>query len=57
MVSFAHGHTLPIGLHSILLWMGSGLPVQSESSLVAPIGHGGCVRQGAVDAKRLYAWA
>ena len=35
----------------------SGRPIQSESSLGAPIGHGGCVRQRAVDAKWLYWWA
>jgi lipoprotein-anchoring transpeptidase ErfK/SrfK len=57
MVSFAHGHTLPIGFHSIPRWMGSGKPIQSESSLGAPIGLGGCVRQRPVDAKWLYTWA
>jgi lipoprotein-anchoring transpeptidase ErfK/SrfK len=57
MVRFAHGHELSIGFHSIPRWIGSGLPIQSESSLGAPIGHGGCVRQRAVDAKWLYGWA
>lgn len=57
MVSFAHGHTLPIGFHSIPRWLGSGKPIQSESSLGAPIGHGGCVRQRPVDAKWLFSWA
>lgn len=56
MVKFAHGHTLPIGFHSIPRWMGSGKPIQSESSLGAPIGHGGCVRQTVAEAKWLYAW-
>jgi hypothetical protein len=57
MVRFAHGHNLSIGFHSIPRFMGSGKPIQSESSLGAPIGHGGCVRQRPVDAKWLFAWA
>ena len=57
MVSFAHGHSLPIGFHAIPRWMGSGNAIQSEASLGAPIGHGGCVRQRPSDAKWLYAWA
>ncbi len=56
MVKFAHGHTLPIGFHSIPRWMGSGKPIQSASSLGAPIGIGGCVRQTVAEAKWLYAW-
>jgi L,D-transpeptidase catalytic domain len=57
MVRFAHGHDLSIGFHSIPRFMGSGKPIQSESSLGAPIGHGGCVRQRPVDAKWLFGWA
>ena len=57
MVSFAHGHTLPIGFHSIPRWIGSGKPIQSQSSLGAPIGLGGCVRQRPVDAHGLFSWA
>jgi lipoprotein-anchoring transpeptidase ErfK/SrfK len=57
MLRFAHGHSLSIGFHSIPRWMGSGKPIQSESSLGAPIGHGGCVRQTPAQAKWLYAWA
>lgn len=57
MVRFAHGHELSIGFHSIPRFMGSGKPIQSESSLGAPIGHGGCVRQRPVDAKWLFGWA
>ena len=57
MVRFAHGRELSIGFHSIPRSMKTGLPIQSESSLGAPIGHGGCVRQRAVDAKWLYGWA
>ena len=57
MLRFAHGHSLSIGFHSIPRWMGSGKPIQSESSLGAPIGHGGCVRQREVDAKWLFQWA
>jgi hypothetical protein len=57
MVRFAHGHDLSIGFHSIPRFMGSGKPIQSESSLGAPIGHGGCVRQRPVDAKWLFVWA
>jgi hypothetical protein len=57
MVRFAHGHALSIGFHSIPRYMGSGKPIQSESSLGAPIGHGGCVRQRPVDAQWLYGWA
>jgi len=57
MVAFAHGHRLPIGFHSIPRWMGSGLPIQPQSTLGAPIGEGGCVRQRPVDAKWLFTWA
>jgi len=57
MVAFAHGHRLPIGFHSIPRWISSGLPIQSQSTLGAPIGEGGCVRQRPVDAKWLYTWA
>lgn len=57
MLRFAHGHSLSIGFHAIPRWMGSGKPIQSESSLGAPIGHGGCVRQREVDAKWLFEWA
>ena len=57
MVRFAHGRELSIGFHSIPRSMKTGRPIQSESSLGAPIGHGGCVRQRAVDAKWLYRWA
>ena len=57
MLRFAHGHALSIGFHSIPRWMDSGKPIQSESSLGAPIGHGGCVRQREVDAKWLFQWA
>lgn len=57
MVSLAHGHTPPIGFPSIPRWMGSGLPIQSESSVGTPIGHGGCLSQRAVDAKWLQGWA
>lgn len=57
MVRFAHGNELNIGFHDIPRLMGSGVRIQAEDQLGAPIGHGGCVRQRTVDAKWLYAWA
>ncbi len=57
MVRFAHGNDLNIGFHSIPRIMGTGVPIQAEAQLGAPIGHGGCVRQRVVDAKWLYGWA
>jgi len=57
MVRFAHGKELNIGFHDIPRLMGSGIRIQAEDELGAPIGHGGCVRQRTVDAKWLYAWA
>jgi len=57
MVRFAHGHQLSIGFHDIPRRMGTGVPIQSESTLGAPVGHGGCVRQRTVDARWLYGWA
>ena len=57
MVRFAHGNELNIGFHDIPRLMGSGVKIQAEDELGAPIGHGGCVRQRTVDAKWLYAWA
>jgi hypothetical protein len=57
MVRFAHGNQLNIGFHDIPRFMGSGIKIQAEDDLGAPIGHGGCVRQRTVDAKWLYAWA
>ena len=57
MVRFAHGNELNIGFHDIPRLMGSGVRIQAEDQLGAPIGHGGCVRQRTVDAKWLYSWA
>ena len=57
MVRFAHGQELNIGFHDIPRLMGSGIKIQADAQLGAPIGHGGCVRQRTVDAKWLYAWA
>jgi lipoprotein-anchoring transpeptidase ErfK/SrfK len=57
MVRFAHGHSLDIGFHDIPRSMSTGIPIQSEVALGAPVGHGGCVRQRTVDAKWLYGWA
>ncbi len=57
MVRFAHGNQLNIGFHDIPRITGTGIRIQAESALGAPIGHGGCVRQRTVDAKWLYGWA
>jgi lipoprotein-anchoring transpeptidase ErfK/SrfK len=57
MVRFAHGNELNIGFHDIPRLMGSGVKIQADDQLGAPIGHGGCVRQRTVDAKWLYVWA
>ena len=57
MVRFAKGRSLMIGFHDIPRARGTGEPIQSEASLGAPIGRGGCVRQRTVDAHWLYDWA